>query len=86
MTSRPCKVSHTMPGKAAKLFVKAPSGKARDFAVKGVPTPAPLMMDNNDAYVGDGASNAVSKPRSMAAAATRATAFANNFLVSGQVV
>jgi hypothetical protein len=60
MTLRPCKVGHTTPGKAAKLFVEAPSAKARDFAVKGAPTPAPLMMDDNDAYVGDAASNAVS--------------------------
>ena len=36
MTSRPCKVGHTTPGKAAKPFVEAPSAKARDFAVKGV--------------------------------------------------
>jgi hypothetical protein len=41
MTSRPCKVGHTTPGKAAKLFVEAPSAKARDFAVKGAPTPLP---------------------------------------------
>ena len=86
MTSRPCKVGHPTPGKAAKPFVKAPSAKARDFAVKGAPTPAPLMMDNDDAYVGDAASNAVLKPRSAAVAATRATAFANNVLVGGQVV
>jgi hypothetical protein len=62
MTSRPCKVGHTMPGKAAKLFVKAPSAETRDFAVIGAPTPAPLTMDDNDAYVGDTASNAVSSP------------------------
>jgi hypothetical protein len=43
-------------------------------------------MDNDNAYVGDTASNAVSKPRLMATAATRATAFANNVLISGQVV
>jgi hypothetical protein len=86
MTSRPRKVGHTTPGKAAKLFVEAPSAEARDFAVKGVPTPAPLMMDDNDAYVGDAALNAVSKPRSMAVAAMRATAFANDVLVSGRVV
>ncbi len=58
MTSRPCKVGHTTPGKAAKLFVEAPFAKARDFAVKGAPTPAPLTMDNNDAYVGDAVLNA----------------------------
>ncbi len=86
MTSRPRKVSHTTPGKATKLFVEVPFAEARDFAVKGVPTPAPLMMDDNDAYVGDAASNAVSKPCSTAAAATRATAFANDVLVSGRVV
>ncbi len=86
MTSRQCKVGHTMPGKAAKLFVEAPSAEARDFAIKGVPTPAPLTMDDDNAYVGDAASNVVSKPRSTAAAATHATAFANNILVSGQVV
>ncbi len=68
MTSRPRKVGHTTPGKAAKLFVEAPSAKARDFAVKGVPTPAPLTMDDDDAWVGDMVSNAVSKPRSTAAA------------------
>jgi hypothetical protein len=38
MTSRPRKVGHTMPGKAAKLFVKAPSAKARDFAVRWTTT------------------------------------------------
>jgi hypothetical protein len=86
MTSRPCKVGHTMPGKATKLFVEVPSAKARNFTVKGAPTPAPLTMDNNDAYVGDAASNSVSKPRSTAAVATCAMAFANNVLVSGQVV
>ncbi len=86
MTSRPRKVGHTTPGKAAKLFLKAPSAKARDFAVKGAPTPAPLTMDDNNAYVGDVASNAGSKPRLTATAATRATAFANNVLVSGQVI
>ncbi len=86
MTSRPRKVGHTMPRKAAKLFVEVPSTKARDFAVKGVPTPIPLTMDDNNAYVGDAASNAVSKPRLTAAAATRATAFANDVLVSGQIV
>ncbi len=86
MTSRPCKVGHTMPGKAAKLFVKAPSTEARDFAVKGAPTPAPLTMDDNDAYVGNAATNLVSKPRLTAAAATHAMAFANNLLVSGRVV
>jgi hypothetical protein len=86
MTSRPRKVSHTMPGKVAKLFVEASSAKVRDFAVKGAPTPAPLMMDNNNAYVGDAALNAVSKPCSMAAVATCVTAFANNVLVSGRVV
>jgi hypothetical protein len=83
MTSRPCKVGHTTPGKAAKLFVEVPSTKARDFAVKGAPAPAPLTMDDNDAYIGD---VAVSKPRSTAAAAKRATAFANDVLISGQVV
>ncbi len=87
MMSRPRKVGHTMPGKAAKLFVEAPSAEARDFAVKGAPTPAPLTMDdNNHAYVGDAASNAVSKPRLMAVATTHAKAFANNILVSGRVV
>ncbi len=86
MRSRPCKVSHTMPGKAAKLFIEAPSAKARDFVVKGAPTPAPLTMDDDDAYVGDAVSNAVSKPRLTAAAATRAMAFANDVLVSGRVV
>jgi hypothetical protein len=84
MTLRPCKVGHTTPGKAAKLFVEAPSAEARDFVVKGVPTPAPLTMDDKDAYVGDAASNAVSKPCLTAAAATRVTAFANNVLVSGR--
>jgi hypothetical protein len=74
MTSRSRKVGHTMPGKAAKLFVKAPSAEARDFAVKGAPTPAPLTMDDDDAYVGDVASNAVSKPPLTAAVATRAMA------------
>ncbi len=83
MTSRPRKVSHTTPRKAAKLFVEAPSAKARDFAVKGAPTPAPLTMDDKDAYVGDAALNAVSKPCLTAAVATRVTAFANNVLVSG---
>jgi hypothetical protein len=43
------------------------------------------MMNDKDAYVGDAASNAVSKPRSMSAAATRTMAFANDILVSGQV-
>ncbi len=86
MTLRPCKVSHTMPGKAAKLFVEAPSAKARDFAVKGVPIPAPFTMDNNNVYVGDVASNAVSKPRLTAAAATQVMSFANDLLVSGRVV
>jgi hypothetical protein len=86
MMSRPCKVSHTTPRKAAKLFVEAPSAKARDFAVKGAPTPAPLTMDDNDAYVGDVVSNTVLKPRSTAVAATRATAFANNVLIGGRVV
>ncbi len=86
MRSRPCKVSHTTPGKAAKRFIEAPSAKARDFAVKGGPTPAPLTMDDNDAYVGEVASNAVSKPCLTAVAATRAMAFANNVLVSGQVI
>ncbi len=86
MTSRPRKVGHTTPGKAAKLFVEAPSAEVRNFAVKGAPTPAPLTMDNNDAYVGDAALNTVSKPRLMAAAATRTRAFANNDLVSGRVV
>jgi hypothetical protein len=86
MTSRPRKVGHTTPGKAAKLFVEAPSAEARDFTVKGAPTPAPLMMDNNNAYVADAVSNLVSKPRLTAAAATLATAFANGVLVSGQVV
>ncbi len=86
MTSRPRKVGYTTPGKAAKLFIEAPSAEARNFVVKGVPTPAPLTMDDNDAYVGDAASNAVSKPRLTAAAATRATAFANDVLVSGRVV
>ncbi len=86
MTSRPCKVGHTTPGKTAKLFVEAPSAEVRDFVVKGVPTPANLTMDDNNAYVGDAASNVVSKPRSTAAAATRTVAFANNVLVSGRVV
>jgi hypothetical protein len=86
MTSRPHKVGHTTSGKAAKLFVEAPSAEARDFAVKGAPTPAPLTMDDDDAYVGDVASNAVSKPCSTVAAATRATAFANDILVGGRVV
>ncbi len=84
MMSRPCKVGHTTPGKAAKLFVVAPSAKARDFAVKGAPTPAPLTMDDKDAYVGDAALNAVSKPHLTAAAATCAMAFTNNVLVSGR--
>ncbi len=60
MMSRPRKVGHTTPGKAAKLLVEAPSAEARDFAVKGLPTPAPLTMDDKDAYVGDAASNVVS--------------------------
>jgi hypothetical protein len=34
MTSRPCKVGHTTPGKAAKLLVEVLSAEARDFAVK----------------------------------------------------
>jgi hypothetical protein len=86
MTSRLRKVGHTTPGKAAKPFAEAPSAEARDFAVKGEPTLAPLTMDDSDAYVGDAASNAVSKPRLTAAVATRATAFANNVLVGGRVV
>jgi hypothetical protein len=86
MTSRPRKVGHTIPGKAAKLFVEAPSAKARDFAVKGAPTPAPLTMDDNNTYVGNAVANLVLKPRLTAAAAMHATAFANNVLVSGQVV
>ncbi len=84
MTSRPHKVGHTTPGKAAKLFVEAPSAEVRDFAVKGAPTLATLTMDNKDAYVGDAALNAVSKPHSTAAAAMRTTAFANDVLVSGR--
>ncbi len=74
-----------MPGKAAKIFVKAPSNKVRDFAGEGAPTTAPLTMDDNDAYVGGAASNVVSKPRLMAAAAARAKARTNNVLVSGRV-
>jgi hypothetical protein len=84
--SGPRKVGHTTPGKAAKLFVEVLSAEARDFAVKGVPTPAPLAMDDNNAYVRDAASNAVSKPRLTAAAAMHATAVANDVFVSGQVV
>ncbi len=86
MMSRPRKVGHTMPGKAAKLFLEAPSAEARDFVVKGAPTLAPLTMDDDDAYVGDATSNAVSKPRSTAAAVMRVMAFTNNVLVGGRVV
>ncbi len=86
MTARPCKVAHITPGKAAKLFIEASSAEARDFAVKGAPTPAPLTMGDDDAYVGDVASNTVSKSHLMAVAATRMTAFANEVLVGGRVV
>jgi hypothetical protein len=85
-TLGPCKVGHTTPRKATKPFVEAPSAEARDFAVKGAPPPAPLTMDDNNAYVGDAALNRVSKPRSTAVAAMRATAVANDILVSGRVV
>jgi hypothetical protein len=72
------KVRKVTPGKAAKNFGKAPSNEARDFAVEGAPTTAPLMMDDNDAYVEDTTSNAGSKPRSTAAVAAHARAIANN--------
>jgi hypothetical protein len=85
MTSRPRKVSKAMTGKAAKNLFKAPPDKARDFAVKGAPTMAPLTMDDNDAYVEDTTSNGGLKPRSTTAAAARARALANNVRVSGQV-
>ncbi len=79
-------VRKTTPRKAAKLFVKAPSNKARDFAVEGASTTAPLTMDDEDAYIEEVTSNVVSKPRSLAAAAARVKALANDVLISGQVV
>ncbi len=72
------KVRKAPPGKAAKIFGEAPSNKARDFAVEGAPTTAPLTMDDDNAYVEDMTLKAGSKPRSTAAAAARARALANN--------
>jgi hypothetical protein len=71
---------------AAKLFVEAPSNEARDFAVKGAPTTAPLTMGDEDAYVKDVTLNVVSKPRLSAAVAARVKALANDVLISSQVV
>jgi hypothetical protein len=67
-------------------FCRGAFRQGEGFRGQRAPTLAPLTMDNDDAYVGDAASNAVSKPRSTAAAATRASAFANNVLVRGRVV
>jgi hypothetical protein len=43
MTSRPRKVRKAMPGKATKNLSEVPPDEARDFAVKGAPTTAPLQ-------------------------------------------
>ena len=63
MTAKPRKVGRRMPfdkttsvsktasGMAAKLCVGAASDKESGVATGGMPTGAPLMMDDNDEYV-----------------------------------
>jgi hypothetical protein len=59
MMSRPATSGRPHPGRPPNFFFEAPSNEGRDFAVEGVPTTAPLTMDDDDAYIEDATSNAV---------------------------
>jgi hypothetical protein len=70
-------------GKAAKLRIGAGIDKARDGSLGGMPTGAPLMMDDDDEYVNNARAAEMAMPSSMAAAMVRATSFSDDSIVGG---